>query len=73
MSEYGRLWEQASGIRNDLKRLVPGIDASTLGAACASFETRSEALREELEEKLAQAKMKLTEWAQLEQKMERTE
>jgi hypothetical protein len=73
MSEYGRLWEEARVVRDELKQLIPGIDASTLGAACVSFEAKSEEMIKDLEARLAQAKLKLAEWADLEQSMGRTE
>jgi hypothetical protein len=36
MSDYGRLWQRCADIRDDLKRIVPNADVSTLEAATKS-------------------------------------
>ncbi len=58
MSEYGRLWQQVSDIRRTLRRMFPEADTSTLAKA---------------QESVARADRLLTEWADLERRMARTD
>jgi len=60
MSEYGRLWQQASDIRLKIKQILPECDTSTLAAARAGIERRKKYLDG-----------LLVEWADLEALMEK--
>jgi hypothetical protein len=41
MSDYGKLWEQVSTVRAELKRLMPTVNTNTLDDAIAAMKTIS--------------------------------
>jgi hypothetical protein len=62
MSEYGRLWEEVSNIRREIRDLVPGATTNTLAEARASVEAMGKA---------AEVGHLLEEWQRYEWKMAR--
>ena len=64
MSEYGRLWQAVSDIRDKLKRAIPGAKTGTLAEAEASVEAAG---------KMRELGYLLSEWADLERRMARAD
>lgn len=64
MSEYGRLWEEVSKIRRQIREVLPAANTNTLAQATAAVEAAGK--RDELG-------FLLSEWAYFERKMARAD
>lgn len=62
MSNYGKLWDQAAGVRADLKKLVPDLPTNKIEEAAAYLKGRVD-----MPLRVGQL---MVQWARLERQME---